>query len=831
MVMDRMSGVDLWEEGQPAASMHGTESWATVSETGDLGSLTGATTATAIAATGAMPAEPAAASSELFGRTISAAPSFSGDRIMSIPIAEPAVIRGATDATSGFALSAAVTARTGDTGGSPSMAISCACCGPMGMVGPGAVNAGEGLGLGGSAPSSAGTLTELANYLRSGYWAFNGSNFDWKWTQSNISFNVTALTTEEQGWAREAFKAVSRIANLTFTETSGAGDITFTSPDFGEPDYDSAFAYFNGFNGNITQAFVSISADWANWTAPEQYYNYYFQTYIHEIGHALGLGHQGPYNGSASYPTDAQYFNDSWQASVMSYFSQSANTYNSGLATGSFAYVSSYMQADILALQGKYGAPASTSGSWFGHAPTVAGNGFNTDANFGARSFTMYAADGRVRLDTSNATQAQTIRMDSGLFSSIYGFTDNVSQYNSTLVEFRGSSGIDDVTIATSTANPVVINGNNGNDIFRAVATNANHTIDGGQGTDSYLRTALTLGSNVSLRRGANNTWTVDATTGDGTLSNVETAQFSNFTVALRDDTRTDLTGDGSGDVLWYNASAGALNYWDIDGGGVSSWNFAGYVNPVWTARFSGDFQGDGRDDALYRRASDGAIGFLTNNGSSWSWQGAGVVSSSWDIVAVTDTNNDGRSDIIYRNASLGGAMGVLTMNGGSGTWSGAGFVNAAWTAAGHGDTDADGRGEVIFYNSSAGALGSYDVNGTWRSIGTSVAATWSVGGVGDFDGNGTHDVLMYNASLGGALGYWKMGYDGSAAWSSFSGVGAIGTDWAVEGTGDYNNDGATDILFYNSTVAAAGILTIGSAGATATWTGLGPVNNAWQVV
>jgi hypothetical protein len=35
--------------------------------------------------------------------------------------------------------------------------------------------------------------------------------------------------------------------------------------------------------------------------------SYSFQTYVHEIGHALGLGHGGPYNGSASYGLDNLY--------------------------------------------------------------------------------------------------------------------------------------------------------------------------------------------------------------------------------------------------------------------------------------------------------------------------------------------------------------------------------------------------------------------------------------------------------------------------------------------------------------------------------------------
>jgi hypothetical protein len=67
--------------------------------------------------------------------------------------------------------------------------------------------------------------------------------------------------------------------------------------------------------------------------------------------------------------------------------------------------------------------------------------------------------------------------------------------------------------------------------------------------------------------------------------------------------------------------------------------------------------------------------------------------------------------------------------------------------------------------------------------------------GTGDFNGDGRSDVLWRNDS--GHVTYWLGQADGS-----FAGNGPdlnLGTSWHIVGTGDYNGDGRDDILLQNT--------------------------------
>ena len=168
-----------------------------------------------------------------------------------------------------------------------------------------------------------GTIAQLADYLVNGYWSSRGT-IAHRWASHTITYNLGDLNAQEQTDALAALTLWSSVANVTFVQTNASPNISFNHDGTGAA---TSAAWDN--NGYMTSATVSISSNWY----PGGVGSYMFQTYIHEIGHALGLGHQGPYNISATYGVDNIFTNDTWQWSIMSYFAQ--NNYGGA----SFDYV------------------------------------------------------------------------------------------------------------------------------------------------------------------------------------------------------------------------------------------------------------------------------------------------------------------------------------------------------------------------------------------------------------------------------------------------------------------------------------------------------------
>ncbi len=305
------------------------------------------------------------------------------------------------------------------------------------------------------------TLDELADYLTDGYWedtGRTGSQFDTR-TNNQITVDITGLTSDGQKLAEWAFEAWELVADIEFVEVFSGADITFQDNDIG------AYADSDvGFNGYITDATVNVSTSWISLYGSDLS-SYTFATYIHEIGHALGLGHQGDYNGSGNYSTDATFANDSWQVSVMSYFSQDENP----TTDASYAAVTSAMMADIVAIQNLYGAADSDSASG---GDTTWGKGTELDGYFSdllddipdeAVAFTIYDVDGTdtLNLDDYDAYDNR-VDLNDESFSDVGGLIGNIGIARGTIIENATLGDGNDTVVGNDSDNTLI--GNAGND-------------------------------------------------------------------------------------------------------------------------------------------------------------------------------------------------------------------------------------------------------------------------------------------------------------------------------------------------------------------------------
>jgi hypothetical protein len=229
-----------------------------------------------------------------------------------------------------------------------------------------------------------------------------------------------------------------------------------------------------------------------------------------------------------------------------------------------------------------------------------------------------------------------------------------------------------------------------------------------------------------------------------------------------------------------------------------------------------------GRAAASFCNAKGFPAGFMTGHQLPGKY---GVVCQRRP-VGSNDFNADERGDILWYNASTGESQIWFMKDSsriGRATISDGGrpaLIGPPWRIVGSRDFSGDGKTDVLWHNATTGEVQIWLMNGSLfvgraTVVGETGAAAlvglpWSIVGTGDFNSDRKTDLLWHNGSSGETQ-IWYM--NGAKVSSRATVIGEngrpalVGLPWRIVGTNDFKVDGKSDVLWHN-----------GSTGETQIW-------------
>ncbi len=194
-----------------------------------------------------------------------------------------------------------------------------------------------------------------------------------------------------------------------------------------------------------------------------------------------------------------------------------------------------------------------------------------------------------------------------------------------------------------------------------------------------------------------------------------------------------------------------------------------------------------------------------------------------------------GRDKLLWHNVSTGEVSAWKMTGSGQITgkqaleWNCNAACASAWSSAGTGDFNSDGIIDALWHNRSTGELSAWiltSAGGVSEKLALSwkcdavCSRDWRLAGTGDFNADGLTDVLWHN-KMSGELsawlidGYGQVGSKQALTWKCGAAP-ACANDWKLAGTNDFNADGVTDVLWHNSSTGELSAWLVNSSGTVA---------------
>ncbi len=299
--------------------------------------------------------------------------------------------------------------------------------------------------------------------------------------------NFETLNPVQRAASVTAFALITQYTGLAFTEnvaSPGLAQIRMAQSD--EPD--TAYAYYPGV-GDGGDAWFRNSAPVNSPQSPPRYDNpvagnYGYLTFLHELGHAMGLkhGHESP----ALSPD-----RDSMEFSIMTYRGYIGADYEgTGYKNETWGFAQSFMMYDIAALQKIYGANYATQAgdSTYSWNPTTGAFSINGVVQWtpgGNRVFqTVWDGGGTDTYNLSGYSSPVTIDLRPGEWTTTSSVQLANLGGNASPLYARGN--VANALLFNGDTRSLIENavGGSGNDTI--IANQASNRLTGGAGSDTF---------------------------------------------------------------------------------------------------------------------------------------------------------------------------------------------------------------------------------------------------------------------------------------------------------------------------------------------------------